>query len=228
MARCAVSISDTGSGMSPEVRGRLFTPFFTTKPVGVGTGLGLSVCQGIVTRLGGHIEVHSELGRGSAFTVVLPAAPVPASRVLTPVPLGPRPSARGGHVLVVDDDPFVGSSLRRLLEREYAITVVSSAREALEHLRQGITVDLILCDLMMPEMTGMDFYAELQRLYPSLAEAVLFFTGGAFTEATRDFIARREDRVLPKPIEAHRLLEQLRRRMGQGLATSRPLASSLV
>ncbi|KFE63996.1 ATP-binding protein [Hyalangium minutum] len=223
-----VSLSDTGSGMSPEVRSRLFTPFFTTKPVGVGTGLGLSVCQGIVTRLGGHIEVHSEPGRGSTFTVVLPSAPTPAARALPQVPVRAPSSSHGGHVLVVDDDPFVGNSVRRLLEREYDITVTSSAREALEHLRQGVTFDLILCDLMMPEMTGMDFYAELQRQYPSQAEGVLFFTGGAFTEATRDFIARQEGRVLPKPIEAHHLLEQLRLRMGPSPAASPPLASSLV
>jgi len=223
-----VSITDTGSGMSPEVRSRLFTPFFTTKPVGVGTGLGLSVCQGIITKLGGHIEVHSEQGHGSTFTVVLPAAPSSSAKALPQATASARPASRSGHVLVVDDDPFVASSLRRVLEREYAITLASSAREALDHLRQGVTFDLILCDLMMPEMSGMDFYAELQRLYPSQAKGVLFFTGGAFTEATRDFIARQADRVLPKPIEARHLLEQLRLRLGQSTAASLPLASSRV
>ncbi|WP_224369628.1 ATP-binding protein [Hyalangium versicolor] len=225
-----VSITDTGSGMSPEVRSRLFTPFFTTKPVGVGTGLGLSVCQGIIARLGGRIEVHSEQGNGSTFTVILPPCSSPASRPLSPAPLQarPTPSLEGGRVLVVDDDPLVGISLRRVLEREYDITVVDSARMALEQLLQGSTFDLILCDLMMPEMTGMDFFGELQRRFPSQAEAVIFFTGGAFTEATRDFIARRADRVLAKPIDAQVLLDQLRSRMGQGRASSRSLASSLV
>ncbi|MBN1204824.1 MAG: response regulator [Myxococcaceae bacterium] len=223
-----VSISDTGSGMSPEVRSRLFTPFFTTKPVGVGTGLGLSVCQGIVTRLGGRIEVHSEQGRGSTFTVVLPPARRSAARALPPAPSIARPPSHGGRVLVVDDDPLVGSSLRRILEFEYDITVASSARKALDAILQGTRFDLILCDLMMPEMTGMDFFAELQRLFPTQADAVLFFTGGAFTEATRDFIARRADRVLSKPIDTQLLLEHLRIRMDQSRAVPSPLASPMV
>ncbi|MDY7225394.1 ATP-binding protein [Hyalangium rubrum] len=224
-----VSITDTGSGMSPEVRGRLFTPFFTTKPVGVGTGLGLSVCQGIITRLGGRIDVHSEPGQGSAFTVVMPAASVSAS---TPFPGSPtvnvHAARRGGRVLVVDDDPFVRAALRRALGREHDITLAASAREALGRILQGGTFDLILCDLMMPEMTGMEFFAELQRLCPSQAEEILFFTGGAFTEATRGFIETQAGRVLNKPIDTSLLLESIQARLARRAPSVGSLAAPMV
>jgi signal transduction histidine kinase/ActR/RegA family two-component response regulator len=227
--RVRVSITDTGSGMSPEVRSRLFTPFFTTKPVGVGTGLGLSVCQGIVARLGGQIEVHSDLGRGSTFTVVLPAAALAAPAQPLPVTTTSMPlPGRSGRVLVVDDDPFVRSALRRTLGQAHAITLASSAREALGRILQGGAFDLILCDLMMPEMTGMEFYAELQRLYPAQAEAVVFFTGGAFTPATLDFIERQAGRVLNKPVDTQRLLELLHGRLDRSPAPGRSLSVPMV
>ena len=206
--RVRISISDTGSGMSPEVRSRLFTPFFTTKPVGVGTGLGLSVCQGIVTRFGGSISVESELNRGSTFTVSLPASTVPVKRPPQPQP-PPRHDQRRGRVLVVDDDPFVGAALRRTLGRQHDVVVALGAREALALILQGSRFDLILCDVMMPEMTGVDFFNELQRVLPPQADVVTFFTGGAFTDATRAFLEKHPDRVLSKPLDAERLLERL-------------------
>jgi PAS domain S-box-containing protein len=226
--RVRVSITDTGSGMSPEVRSRLFTPFFTTKPVGEGTGLGLSVCQGIVTRLGGHIEVHSEQGRGSTFTVVLPASSSTPSESLAVAAASSPPTVRGGRVLVVDDDPFVRTALRRALEPAHAITLASGAREALGRILQGGAFDLILCDLMMPEMTGMELFAELQRLHPSQAEAVVFFTGGAFTAATRDFLEQQRGRVLHKPLDTAHLLELLRDRLERRPAPVRSLASPMI
>ncbi|HYO68818.1 MAG TPA: ATP-binding protein [Archangium sp.] len=221
-----VDISDTGVGMSPEVRGRLFTPFFTTKPVGVGTGLGLSVCQGIITALGGRIEVQSELGQGSTFSVVLPPTAVAVKS-----PKAPRarslPGSCRGRVLIVDDDPFVGAALRRSLGREHDVSLAFGAREALGRVLQGATFDVILCDLMMPDMTGMDFFTELQRLHPAQAEAVTFFTGGAFTDATRAFLEHHRDRVLLKPVETDHLRERILLRLERGAPGSRPHASSL-
>jgi signal transduction histidine kinase/CheY-like chemotaxis protein len=210
-----ISITDTGSGMSPEVRSRLFTPFFTTKPVGVGTGLGLSVCQGIITRFGGTICVESELNRGSTFTVILPATASPVKRRAQPLP-APEREQRRGRVLVVDDDPFVGTALRRTLGREHDVTVALGAREALALILQGTRFDLILCDVMMPEMTGVDFFTELQRVQPPQAEVVTFFTGGAFTDATRAFLEQHPDRVLSKPLDADTLRERLFLQLGQG------------
>jgi signal transduction histidine kinase/ActR/RegA family two-component response regulator len=219
--RVRVDISDTGCGMTPEVRSRLFTPFFTTKPVGVGTGLGLSVCQGIVNGLGGHIEVRSEPGQGSTFSVFLRAVAEPRPEA-EPVRRESTRETRRARVLVVDDEPYVGASLQRMLAREHEMTVTTSARDALARILQGPGFDVILCDLMMPEMTGMEFLAELKRRCPSQAERVTFFTGGAFTEATRAFIEQHQERVLNKPIEAERLREYLR---GQ-LAHHAPVTST--
>ncbi|PTL80469.1 ATP-binding protein [Vitiosangium sp. GDMCC 1.1324] len=207
--RARVAITDTGSGMTPEVRARLFTPFFTTKPVGVGTGLGLSVCQGIVTRLGGLIEVQSEPGHGSTFTVVLPPAATPVERK-RPGETAPPGKLKRARILVVDDEPLVGAALRRTLGSEHEVLVMTDAREALSRVRQGPPFDVILCDLMMPEMTGMEFFTELQRTSPAQAEAVIFITGGAFTEVTRAFLEQHQERALGKPLDMKALRERLR------------------
>ncbi|EAU61788.1 hybrid sensor histidine kinase/response regulator, partial [Stigmatella aurantiaca] len=209
--RVRVSISDTGKGMTPEILSRLFTPFFTTKPVGKGTGLGLSVCQGIVNSLGGHIEVQSQPGQGSTFTVVLPVS----ASVLGEAPEAPasQPQVKRSRILVVDDELRVGSALRRALGREHDVLVVQGAREALCQLRQGPRFEVILCDVMMPGMNGMEFFSEVERTCPTQTEAVLFLTGGAFTEATHSFLEQHRARVLRKPIDMDVLREELRVRI---------------
>jgi len=217
--RVRVDISDTGCGMPAEVRNRLFTPFFTTKPVGVGTGLGLSVCQGIVNSLGGQIEVQSEQGRGSTFTVLLPAT-AEVQPVSGPARVQPPTPVRRARVLVVDDEPYVGASLQRILAREHEVTVTTQARDALARVLQGPGFDVILCDLMMPEMTGMEFFHELQRCCPAQAERVTFFTGGAFTAATRAFIEKHQERVLNKPILPEPLREYLRAQLARRVPVS--------
>ena len=206
--RVRVSITDTGGGMTPEVRARLFTPFFTTKPVGVGTGLGLSVCQGIIHGMGGQIEVQSEPTRGSTFTVILP--PSEALREAHPRVSAPVLQTRRARILVVDDEPRVGGALRRALSAEHEVVVTSGAREALAHVCQGPRFDVILCDVMMPEMNGMQLFEELQRTDPSQAQAVLFLTGGALTDVAGDFLARMPERVLSKPLDMEVLRERLR------------------
>ncbi|OJH34462.1 ATP-binding protein [Cystobacter ferrugineus] len=221
--RVRVSITDTGSGMVPEVRARLFTPFFTTKPVGVGTGLGLSVCQGIITNLGGRIEVQSEPGHGSTFTVVLPACSSSVDHRLREE-CAPR-AMRRARILVVDDEPLVGTALLRALGSEHEVLVSTRAHEALLRVRQDPPFDLILCDLMMPEMTGMEFFTELQRTNPEQARGVLFITGGAFTEVTRAFIEKHQERALDKPIDMRVLRERLRALVESSVLHSHPAVS---
>jgi two-component system, cell cycle sensor histidine kinase and response regulator CckA len=203
--RIVVEVRDTGSGMTPEVRSRLFTPFFTTKAIGVGTGLGLSISQRIVTSLGGTIEVESEFGNGSVFRVTLPPAQgesAPEEATARPA----EPATRRGRVLVVDDEAALTRLLARVLSGTHAVTVETRARDALERLRSGVEFDVILCDLMMPEMTGMDLHAALQETVPGQAARMVFLTGGAFTPAARAFLDSVPNQRIDKPFEVQALL----------------------
>ncbi|HEY6006449.1 MAG TPA: ATP-binding protein [Anaeromyxobacter sp.] len=206
-------VSDTGSGIPPEIVERLFEPFFTTKPVGQGTGLGLSISQGIVTALGGRITVSSELGKGSTFRVTLPVPLEPATP--TPPPAPTPPPRRRGRVLVIDDEPLVGAAVRRTLASEHDVEVVTTGQEALDRVRSGERFDVILCDLVMPCMTGVQLAAELEQIDPSAAQALLFMTGGAFTETTQRFTEANASRVLEKPLDS----ELLRRHLHERLST---------
>jgi len=201
-----VEIRDTGTGIAPEILGRIFDPFFTTKPQGEGSGLGLSISQGIVTSFGGAIEVESAPGRGSAFRVRLPPADL-ISVVPAPTPAAPR-LARS-RVLVVDDEPMVALALRRLLAREHEVQVAGDGEAALELFRRGERFDHVVCDLMMPVLNGMELHAALLREAPEQAARMVFITGGAFTDAGQAFCETLGARVVAKPID----LEQLRRAM---------------
>ncbi len=190
-------VSDTGSGIPAASRDRIFEPFFTTKPVGAGTGLGLFVCHEIVSAMGGRIEVESEPGAGSTFRVVLPAAAGEPSRATPP---GAPPAApRRARVLVLDDDERVASALRRILVRDHDVDVETDPRAALGRVRAGEAWDVVFCDLMMPDMTGMEWFEEVRAAAPALAPRVVFVTGGAFTDAARAFLERVENPKLEKP-----------------------------
>jgi CheY-like chemotaxis protein/two-component sensor histidine kinase len=199
-----IEIADTGQGMSPAVLGQLFTPFFTTKPIGVGTGLGLSICHRIVTGFGGSIEVRSEIGKGSAFRISLPVAACAAPEAAAPVELAPS-SPRRGRVLVIDDEPIVARVVERSLSTGHEVVVSSSAGEALKMLVAGEHFDVILCDLMMPQMTGMELHAELCRVAPEHAARMIFLTGGAFTPTARAFLDQTPNLRIEKPFDVRNL-----------------------
>jgi PAS domain S-box-containing protein len=211
--RVLVRIGDSGGGIPAEHQERIFSPFFTTKPKGVGTGLGLAICKRIVESFGGEIGFDSTPGSGSEFRVVLPAAP--AEAVAAPAP-EPRPATptRRCRILVVDDEPMIGKVIQRVLEREHDVEVATHAREALATVASGTAFDLILCDLMMPEMTGMDLHAALQRADPEQAARMVFLTGGAFTPRARLFLDGVGDRRIDKPFD----LATLRTRVNRYLA----------
>jgi nitrogen fixation negative regulator NifL len=198
----AVEIRDTGAGIAPEHLPHIFDPFFTTKPMGQGTGLGLAICQGIIHGLGGEIAVESEVGKGSCFRVMLPAGEVVAAE---PARTTAVPGGRRGRILVVDDEPMVGNSLRRILAVDHDVVVVPSGRAALDLLIAKERFDLILCDLMMPEMTGMDLHEELARSFPEHAAKMIFLTGGAFTPRAREFLDRVPNQRLEKPFDVQNL-----------------------
>ncbi len=199
--RAVIEVTDTGRGIAPENLARIFEPFFTTKPVGIGTGLGLSICHGIVTRLGGAIEVESQLGAGSTFRVSLPPASADRGDEQCSRADATVESSRA-RVLVVDDEPMVASAVARILMPEHVVTTASGARAALDLVRRGDRLDVLVCDLMMPEMTGMDLHAELGRTAPELRDRMIFLTGGAFTPAAEKFLLDVPNPRIEKPFEA--------------------------
>jgi two-component system cell cycle sensor histidine kinase/response regulator CckA len=206
---CAViEVRDTGAGIPPEVLGRIFDPFFTTKPIGIGTGLGLSICHGLVRELGGELQVESKLHEGTVFRMTLPPATEYRPEVLEPTTIDAPAAAGRARVLIVDDDENVAEVVRRLLSREHDVTVVHDGRSGLDLVVAGESFDIILCDLMMPTMTGMTFHAELSVLAPALIERVVFISGGAFSPGAGAFLDAVPNRRLEKPFD-HRALRVL-------------------
>jgi PAS domain S-box-containing protein len=223
-AQVRITIEDTGSGMTAEVLDRIFDPFFTTKPVGTGTGLGLSVCHGVVQELGGSIRVSSEPGRGSTFTVRLPiAGPEVALVEQAEVEL----SGARGRVLVVDDEPRVLAVLCRMLGDAHDVVAVGSAREALEQLACGLPFDVIVCDLLMPDMSGMDLYRVLEQQSSQLARRMVFLSGGSNTSVAGDFLQEVPNQALLKPPERRDLLRAIDRELALR-SSQRPLLSGVV
>ena len=197
--RAVICISDTGPGIAPDVLDHIFEPFFTTKPTGVGLGLGLFVCHGIIKSMGGTLTAESPPGAGATFVVTLPAAPAAAAAagaITTP----PAPKPRRARVLAVDDEPQVLRSIQRALGA-HEVVVADCGRDALTRLATDQAFDVILCDLMMGDMTGMDLHAELGRRSTDLADRIVFMTGGVFTDGARDFLAGVPNACIEKPFD---------------------------
>ncbi|MBN1203782.1 MAG: PAS domain-containing protein [Myxococcaceae bacterium] len=203
--RVVGEVQDTGAGIPEEHRARILEPFFTTKPPGEGTGLGLSICHGIIKSLGGELQFDSEVGKGTVFRVVLTPPQAPKPREANPAQTVAAP--RRGRILAVDDEQLVLNAMKRTLGQQHEVIVFSRARAALAWLEQGEPWDVLLCDLMMPEMTGMEFHAELSRRMPERAGHVIFVTGGAFTPGARDFLARVNNLRVEKPFDPKALRE---------------------
>ena len=198
-----LEVSDTGQGI-PES----------------GTGFGLSTCHGIVRSLGGDIDVESTPGIGSTFRVRLRASTRPASEPAAEVVASPPAAdadARGRrlHVLVVDDEPRVGELLVKLLSPLYEASLELRASNALARIEAGGRYDVILCDLMMPGMTGMDLQEELERDFPELATRTVFMTGGAFTTRAQEFVERFGGRLLEKPFRVADVKRAVKKILGE-------------
>jgi PAS domain S-box-containing protein len=208
-----VEVHDTGAGIPRDVLPRIFDPFFTTKAVGAGTGLGLSVCHAIVTALGGRIELESTPGQGTTARVVLPeVSGTPEQR--KDAPRGAPRTGRRGSVLVIDDEPLIVKVLAAVLANEHDVTCETRAAAALARLRAGERFDAIVCDLMMPQMTGMDLYETLCEIAPAQARAMIFLSGGAFTARARAFLERVSDAALEKPVDSTMLMARVRGLVG--------------
>jgi PAS domain S-box-containing protein len=207
-----IEVHDTGSGIAREVQGRIFDPFFTTKGVGRGTGLGLSICHGTVRSLGGDITFRTAVGNGTKFTIALPPS-TEAPRKRTPSNTMKATTGPRGTLLLIDDDVLFTSSLRRLFAAEHDVTVINDGRIALERFRSGERFDVILCDLMMPNLTGAELHAALREISPELADQMIFITGGAFSPASQQFLERITNLCFEKPCDLGELRSAVRRRV---------------
>jgi PAS domain S-box-containing protein len=198
-----VEIRDTGAGIPEEVKSKLFTPFFTTKPASIGTGLGLVICQRIVSDLGGSIELSSEVGRGTVVRITLP--PTRTAELAEDQAPATKLATRRGRILVVDDDVLVRGALLRTLSGEHEVVVEGKAQDALVRLAGGERFDVILCDLMMPQMSGMEFHQELAKLDPRHLASLVYLTGGAFTARAREFLDQVQAPRIEKPFDPEAL-----------------------
>jgi two-component system, cell cycle sensor histidine kinase and response regulator CckA len=197
-----IAIADTGSGMTEDVLRRIFEPFFTTKPAGDGSGLGLAVCRGLLTEMGGDISVTSAAGKGTCFIVRVPAASEGAT---SEEPAGPEPTGSRARILVIDDDPTVLRVLRRMLGASHDVVTSRQAEHALRLIREQPEFDVIVCDVIMPEMDGVAFHREVSAKWPELAARIVFLSGGALAERGGEFFSSIPNAVLQKPPDATQL-----------------------
>jgi PAS domain S-box-containing protein len=200
--RPRLEIEDTGIGIPEEYLRRVFDPFFTTKPVGIGTGLGLSIAHRIVSEFGGEIGIESQHQRGTLVWIALEAAPLEAVPPPRP-PTFPPPSNRehAARILIVDDEPAILRALSRVLSG-YQVTRALSGREAITHIEHSGPFDVVFCDVMMPELSGIDVYERAKQVCPGQEQRIVFITGGAFTEQTAAFIDAIDNPKLGKPFDA--------------------------
>jgi signal transduction histidine kinase len=211
-----LEIADTGQGIAPENLGRIFEPFFTTKGAGRGSGLGLSLARSLVSSFGGELEVESELGKGSKFRLRLPAAGGCETEVERPSgaqalgglhrsdgsqPAGAEaPFAVRGRILVVDDEEMIRRTMVRVLDPDHEVVTGASGREGQAILERDTAFDVILCDLMMPDMSGMDLHRWMAERNPDVARRFVFVSGGAFTERAEQYLAMAGNPQVSKPI----------------------------
>lgn len=203
-----LSVIDNGPGIAPEIFPRVFDAFFTTKAVGDGTGLGLAVSRGIVNALGGTLTVESEVGAGTTFHVTLPVARA------REVEQRASPAATQGssaRVLVIDDDTLVLSTLGKVLAREHDVTTISDPREAERTLAADQSFDVIVCDLMMPHISGAELFRRVRATHPAVSERFVFVTGAATHSETEHFLSQVPNDVLEKPFTMADLLAVVRR-----------------
>jgi PAS domain S-box-containing protein len=205
-----VTVSDDGRLLTGEERTHLFDPFAS----GEAKRLGLAVCHAILTSVSGHIEVESGPVRGTTFKVVLPPAASSASRGAEEPTAERRPpqvagSAPRTRVLVIDDDPGVGNALRAMLAAEHEVKSVESAREGLRILLGDDEFDVVFCDLVMPELSGIDLYCAVELNRPERVDRLVFMTGGVFTPEAEHFLAQVPNRRIEKPFSLARVEELL-------------------
>jgi two-component system NtrC family sensor kinase len=213
-----VTISDNGPGISRENLSKIFDPFFTTKPVGQGTGLGLSLCYGIIKEHGGSLHADSKPGAGATFTIEFPAASASAIASLRGSDSEPIANAvlPGKRILIIDDEEWILTLTRKVLEEDgYAVDVATDGQAALEAITDK-KYDLLVCDQKMPGLSGPQLYERLTESHPEAAERLIFMTGDTVGDNFQQFLARTQKHCLTKPFS----LVELRRTVANAVNNS--------
>jgi len=211
-----ISFKDNGPGIAKKNLERIFDPFFTTREIGQGTGLGLSLCYGIVAEHNGKIYAESKLGKGATFIMELPVIteaeqPKPSE----PVVEEPEKVAKA-KILVVDDEQVIRDFVKRVLAGEgYEVETVNNAGDALKKI-EGKRYNLVLIDIKMPGMDGMELYKRIQKIARSLARRVVFITGDIMGTATEKFLSETKAAHIDKPFNAEQLSREINRALTGG------------
>jgi CheY-like chemotaxis protein len=212
-----IVVRDTGIGMEPQTLAHVFEPFYSTKEIGKGTGLGLASCYGIARQWGGQIAVTSEVGKGTTLELLFPRSRQEALSDIAGSAPAESPRGSGEQILLVDDEPMVRLLARHLLQSAgYAVTEASDGEEAVAHLEvRGLKADLVVSDVVMPRMNGKALADHLRRTHPRLP--VILMTGYSRGMLSESGLLDPAYRVIAKPFDHATLLTEVRD------AISRPL-----
>ncbi len=214
-AQQVIEVIDSGCGVDDKDLERIFDPLYTTKDVGKGTGLGLFVCRAIIDSAGGSIVASGNNGGGMTIRVTVPSTSRPSTIPDTTTAAQSHETLTSGlRIYVIDDETMVTRALQRML-RKAKVVVQNDSREALRHLLAGPTYDAIICDLMMPDFTGMELFEGLRATDSDLCDRFLFVTGGAVSSRSEDFLGREDIRFLLKPLQPAELRNALNEIAGQ-------------
>jgi len=205
-----ILFKDDGMGMDNETREKIFNPFFTTKQVGEGTGLGLSLSHSIVLEHGGTVTVESEPGQGATFIITLPITSAPEEAASIKADAAPvHPRVKAARILVVDDEESIRKLVSTLLSSSgHTVETTSDAREALLKM-DSVSYDAVLVDIRMPQMSGMELYDNIKPRRPELAGRFLFITGDTSDSNTRDFLEKNGLSFITKPFDKETLFEKV-------------------
>lgn len=225
-----IKVSDTGNGMPEDVAKRVFDPFFTTKEVGKGTGLGLSISFGIIKEHGGNISVSSRPGEGATFVIELPVvgAPEKAQAAQSPESPADLPAATGLRALVLDDEPnMLGLLKEALTSSGFHVDATTIGVEALKMLNET-SYDLIMSDVKMPGLSGMEFHDRLMAMNPEVLDKVIFMTGDSIGKETQDFIKATGKPFLKKPFTMKGLRAEISRHIASLNSDTSPSSTKAV
>jgi CheY-like chemotaxis protein len=207
-----ISVQDDGPGISKENMRRLFEPFFTTKDPGEGTGLGLSISRSIIMEHNGTINVESELRHGATFVIELPItenSPV-ETETTNPLTLSQPSVKKDARILVIDDEPSIRQLLEKSLSRAgYSVDVITDASSTVEIIDAHTIYDVIISDIRMPGMNGLELYTHIVRKMPAMANRIIFITGDVMGADIKAFISSNKIPYLAKPFKLKALEEMI-------------------